>query len=504
MRAERYELRPGRVLFKRSDMIYGHFIEHFHRQIYGGVYDPGSPFADETGLRTDVLEAMRKIRVPVLRWPGGCFVSAYNWKKAVGPDRTPVFDKAWRVEDPNCFGTDEYIALCRKVGCAPYICTNAGTGTPEEMSDWVEYYNLVTEGEHARRRIANGHPEAYGVKYWSIGNENYGSWEIGAKGSAEWGRLVLESAKMMRRVDPEIELSAAALTDIDWNVELLKACGDWLDWISVHKYWNQTVEEDSLFSYEGSMACTADLDTDIRKVRGLLTAMGLEKKIKIAFDEWNLRGWHHPNVFGPRPGRSGEEYLEPRDRNDINSSYTMADAVFTACFLNTLNRNADIVGMGCFAPIVNTRGCIFTHRDGIVLRSTYHVFDLYVNYLGDEVLDIWPRQQETMSVRGRDGHMEEVRVLDVIASRSCRDGVIAVAAVNKHPEEKRTLSISLEGGCAGGVYRVMSVRGDSKDSYNDVGSEQVTLREGPWLPVRNSLEVVLPPHSVQVIQIKRS
>ena len=123
MRTEQYDLRPGRVLFRRSDMIYGHFIEHFHRQIYGGVYDPGSPFADEAGLRTDVLEAMRKIRVPVLRWPGGCFVSAYNWKKAVGPDRTPVFDKAWRVEEPNTFGTDEYIALCRKVGCAPYICT---------------------------------------------------------------------------------------------------------------------------------------------------------------------------------------------------------------------------------------------------------------------------------------------------------------------------------------------------------------------------------------------
>lgn len=158
MSEHRWIVRPDRVMARRSPLLYGHFIEHFHRQIYGGVYDPESPFADEAGLRTDVLDAMRRIRVPILRWPGGCFVSAYHWKKAVGPVRTPVFDKAWRVEDPNTFGTDEYIDLCRKVGCEPYICTNAGTGSAEEMSDWVEYCNLPAEGEFAAQRIANGHP----------------------------------------------------------------------------------------------------------------------------------------------------------------------------------------------------------------------------------------------------------------------------------------------------------------------------------------------------------
>ena len=139
-----------RIIGKRDFMIFGHFIEHFHRQIYGGVYDPESPFADEDGFRTDVLEAMRRIRVPILRWPGGCFVSSYHWRDGVGEERTPSFDKAWRVEDPNTFGTDEYIKLCRKIGCEPYICTNAGTGTAEEMSDWVEYCNLESEGKNAR------------------------------------------------------------------------------------------------------------------------------------------------------------------------------------------------------------------------------------------------------------------------------------------------------------------------------------------------------------------
>ncbi|MBR5618331.1 MAG: alpha-N-arabinofuranosidase, partial [Clostridia bacterium] len=109
-------------------MLYGHFLEHFHRQIYAGVFDPSSPLADEDGFRQDVLDALRRIRTPIIRWPGGCFVSAYNWKYGVGKDRVPVYDKAWRVEEPNRFGTDEFIKLCRKIGCEPYICTNAGTG----------------------------------------------------------------------------------------------------------------------------------------------------------------------------------------------------------------------------------------------------------------------------------------------------------------------------------------------------------------------------------------
>src|SRR5690554_6344855 len=222
----KYTFLSRRQLGHISPMIYGHFIEHFHRQIYGGVYDPSNPLSDEDGLRQDVLEAMKKIKVPILRWPGGCFVSSYHWKYGVGPIRTPMFDKAWRVEEPNSFGTDEFINMCSKIGCQPCICTNAGTGNPEDMSDWVEYCNLENEGPYAKMRIKNGYNTPHNVKYWSIGNENYGSWEIGAKSSKEWGCLVLEAAKMMKRVDPTIELSAAALTDLDWNVNLLKHCGE--------------------------------------------------------------------------------------------------------------------------------------------------------------------------------------------------------------------------------------------------------------------------------------
>lgn len=488
-----------RRLGQRDPMIYGHFIEHFHRQIYGGIYDPENPLSDEDGLRTDVLDAMRHIKVPVLRWPGGCFVSSYHWKDAVGEKRTPFFDKAWRVEDPNTFGTDEYVNMCRKLGCEPYICTNAGTGTAEEMSDWVEYCNLESEGQYARWRIANGCEKPHRVKYWSVGNENYGAWEIGAKSAEEWGRLVAEASKMIKHVDPETELTAAALTDLDWNINLLRMSGQFLDWISIHRYWDDVHEHNDLADYETVMAFTNHTGDSIRKVRGLLEAMGLEKKIRIAFDEWNLRGWCHPNAHTVSQGVTKEDYLYPRDLNDDNSKYTMADAVFSACFLNECNRNCDIVGMANFAPIVNTRGCIYTYKEGIVLRSTYHVFDLYVNYLGDVILDAWSEGMKSMEARNSaSGQTETTELIDVLATEfSDREGA-ALAIVNKHPDEAQEITLDLE---ADGEAVLYYIAGSSTESYNDVDREEVHIQREDMGVYTPGMRVSVKPHSVGVIQI---
>ncbi|MBO4392305.1 MAG: alpha-N-arabinofuranosidase, partial [Clostridia bacterium] len=285
-------------LGKANPMIYGHFLEHFHRQVYGGVYDPKSKFADEDGFRSDVIDALKKIKTPVIRWPGGCFVSDYKWKFGVGKDRIPSYDKAWMVEESNEFGTDEFVKLCRKIGCEPYICTNAGTGSAEEMSDWVEYCNLKEMGRFAKQRIQNGYKEPFGIKYWSIGNENYGGWEIGAKESAEWGRLVAESAKMMLRVDPAIELSAASINDLNWNIDLLRKAGRYLKWISIHSYFEGSSDGLKNNDYNTLMLRTGNnISDNIDRARSFLKALDYGDKIKIAYDEWNLRGWYHPNVF---------------------------------------------------------------------------------------------------------------------------------------------------------------------------------------------------------------
>lgn len=497
----RLHITPDRILFKRDPMLYGHFLEHFHRQIYGGVFEPGSPLADEDGFRTDVLKALKKIRTPIIRWPGGCFVSSYNWKKGVGPERRPVFDKAWRVEDPNTFGTDEFIMLCRKLNCEPYICTNAGTGTAEEMSDWVEYCNLKCEGEYARMRIANGYEAPHNVKYWSVGNENWGDHEIGAKDSIEWSRLVRESAKMIHHVDPSTSLTAAALVDLDWNVNLLRSSAHRLEWISIHKYWDGIWNTNDLASYARCMSYTEELDTDINQVRGLLTAMGLEKKIRIAFDEWNLRGWYHPNVHTTYQGKTPEEYIIPRDDNDINSSYTMADAVFSACFINTLLRNADIVGMANFAPVVNTRGAIFTHPEGIVLRTTYHVFDMYVNLMGDTVIDSWVQDMEPYATDGQKGEIL-VDCIDCVATLDSSSSAIAIACINKHEFENKEITLKLPNISS---VKVTSLTGHSADDYNDIDRDNVHPFDNINAILKrttDTLRIMLPAHSVNVIRIE--
>ena len=482
-----------------NPMIYGHFIEHFHRQIYGGIYDPSSRFADEDGFRTDVLDAMRNIKVPILRWPGGCFVSSYNWKKAVGDKRTPFFDKAWRVEDPNSFGTDEYVKLCRKIGCEPYICTNAGTGTAEEMSDWVEYCNLKNEGEYAKWRIENGYPEPHNVKFWSVGNENWGRHEIGAKDAVEWGRFVEESAKMMLHVDPRIQLSAAALPNHDWNFNLLKTAGSRLKWISIHDYydglWDNYVPSD----YATAMVQTNKLGQSISKVRGALMMLGLNKQIKIAYDEWNLRGWHHPYSHrNLEQGADINKLLGARDKNDTNATYTTADSVFTACFLNECIRNCDIVGMANFAPIVNTTGAIFTHQDGIVKRSTYYVVEVMTKHMGDRALDIYEEDATIESV-----NRESIKMVDVAAAERSRDGAITISAINKHDSEERDVELEIDHDAIDRKHvTVYTVNGASKDSFNDIGNEQVSVSSCEYKVNGNNIRILLAPHSVNMVVIK--
>jgi len=487
-------------------MLFGHFLEHFHRQIYGGIYDPASPFADEDGFRTDVLDALRRIRTPIIRWPGGCYVSAYDWKYGVGKERVPTFDKAWRVEESNEFGTDEFVRLCRKIGCEPYICTNAGTGSAEEMSDWVEYCNLRSMGRFARQRIENGCPEPHAVKYWSIGNENWGGHEIGAKDSEEWGRLVRESAKMMLRVDPTIELSASSIDNLDWNINLLRAAGQYLDWISIHSYWDFSPDGITQKDYDTVMLHTGeDISGCIDRVRAYLTALGLEKKIKIAYDEWNLRGWYHPNLMDI--GRRDVQRLEDeafyendvigeRSRNDVNSTYTMADAVFSAAFLNTCLRNCDLVRMACFSPVVNTRGAIFTHKDGIVLRPQYFVFELYANLLKETVLNAWREDVPVMSGQVG-GQPRTVDAVDTVVT--CGSGGYAVAAVNKDASAAHELLFSLPDDVVSEM-RVHTVNGPSPDSFNDVGRTKVGITSSEWTPYTG--RVTLPPHSVSVVEIR--
>jgi alpha-N-arabinofuranosidase len=478
------DIASARPAVRYSRDVFGQFIEHFHRQIYGGIFEPGSPLADARGFRQDVLEALRELRVPSIRWPGGCFVSAYHWLEGVGPDRVPTYDRAWRVTDPNTFGTDEFMAWCRELGAEPYLCTNAGTGTPDEMGDWLEYCNLEEGSKWSNLRASNGHADPYGVRYWSIGNENYGDWEVGAKSPAEWADFVTESAKILRRIDPNVSLLAAAVDDLDWTMPLLRRAGKYLDYISIHGYWDRLAEVNEPSSYLEAMALTLEPEKAISRVEAMIRAS--EQDVAIAFDEWNLRGWHHP--------WSGPDSIQARDQNDDNSTYTMADAVFSASFLNACLRHAGTVRMANMAPTVNTRGPLYVHPEGIVKRTTFHVMQMYATLLQDEVLDaaVWSTPLATGAT--------DVPGVDAIATVASGDGRVSLALINKNPDEAARCEISIDGKLVTGPIEATVLTGDSPDSFNDVSTPASVV------PTRADFTdgtgaVTLPPHSVTICHL---
>jgi alpha-N-arabinofuranosidase len=478
-------------------MIFGQFIEHFHRQVYGGIFEPGSPLSDRRGFRMDVVEAVRELGPPVVRWPGGIFASAYHWLEGVGPDRTRDYDKAWKVEDPNTFGTNEFVDWCRLIGAEPYICTNAGTGTPEEMSDWVEYCNLESAGQYARLRREHGYAEPHDVRYWSIGNENYGDWEPGAKTVDEWGYFVRESAKLMRRVDPALHLFAAATSDPAWTLPLLERAGRYLDYISIHGYWDPLWEVNDVSGYLACMRRADGPDTQIRDTIAILEeaelAAGQERpwaatdRVRIAFDEWNLRGWHHP---GLNPPATSDELLAARDENDRNETYTMADACFTGSFLNACVRHAEHVAMANMSPVVNARGPLYVHPDGLLRRTTFHVMQMYRDLLQANVVET--RVQSDALEAGSD-----VMALDGVVTRSDEGGTVAIAVVNRHPSDEAACRLTLSG------FRprrasLTSLVGDSPDAYNDVATPDRVVPETRTVDL-SAGTVTLAPHSVNVL-----
>jgi alpha-L-arabinofuranosidase len=484
----RISIDPERGGTAYDEMIFGQFLEHFHRQVYGGVFDPGSPLADARGFRRDVIEALRELRVPIVRWPGGCFVSAYHWKHGVGPRREPVYDKAWNVEEPNTFGTDEFVAWCRAVGAEPYLCTNAGTGTEEEMSDWVEYCNGRL-GTWARLRERHGHPEPHGVRFWSIGNENWGSHEIGAKKASAWAPFVAEAAKMMLRADPSIRLLAAALPDVDWTLPLLREAGRSLSYVSIHGYWDPLWRENRISEYATCMMRSTNPEELIRTTESILRIAGLEDRVAIAFDEWNLRGWHHPDL-----GSAAFRDIAARDKNDIAATYTMADAVFSACFLNACLRHAPSVRMACMAPVVNARGPLYVHPGGVVRRTTFHVLRMYRDLLPPRVLDCWS-ESDAFS-HGTDS----VPCLDAVATGGGQDGSIALAIVNRHPDQDVICSVRIGGTRVHGELDAVVLSGDGPDAFNDVDRPDRVTPERRTLAFRAG-EVAIPPHTVAIVKV---
>ncbi len=473
----------GARLMPYSRRLFGGFIEHFDRQVYGGIFEPGSPLADERGFRTDVIAALRDLKLSIVRWPGGCFASGYHWRDGVGPVRKPTPDPVWGVTDPNTFGTDEFVEWCRRVGCEPYICTNAGNGTPEEMRDWVAYCSR---------------PGGPAVRTWSIGNENWGGHEIGARTADEWGPLVRRSADLMLAANPRLELLAAATPEAGWTMPLLAAAGSKLRSVAIHEYWLPCWGENLMPDYLTCIMNSEGPESTITRVVDLLDDAGVRGRIGIAFDEWNLRGWHHPGFPRKEPtdpaDTASAALVRAREKSDTPSQYTMADALFSASFLNACLRHAPDVAMANIAPIVNTRGPLFVHPGGIVKRTTYHVLYMYARMLGERVA---AARVETPALThaGR-----SVAALDAVATCDPARKRWCIALVNRRPDQPLECEVRLAGKPLEGRYAAWTLSGDSPEAYNSIERPDRVMPQRVELECRAG-KVMLPPHSLTVVEV---
>lgn len=481
-----------------SPMIFGGFIEHFGRQVYGGLFEPGSPLSDANGFRSDVVAAMKELKLSIVRWPGGCFASGYQWQDGVGRQRKSVPDPVWGVSDPNTFGTDEFVRWCRLVGCEPYICTNAGSAPPEDAARWVEYCNAA-RGRGADLRRAAGTDEPLRVRYWSIGNENWGGHEIGAKTPDQWGPLVARTAELMRAADPSLKLMAAATANRNWTLPLLQAAGKHLDYVAVHEYWLPNWATNHTPDYLSCIVHSDGPERTINAVIAILDEAGVRGRVKIAFDEWNLRGWHHPGFPRKKPvdpaDADAARLIAAREKNLIASQYTMADALFSASFLNACLRHAGDVGMANIAPIVNTRGPLEVHPRGIVRRTTFHTLAMYANLLQPRVA---PAEVASSPLTaGRQG----VALVDALATVNESRTAWSLVLINRHPTQAVPCAVSLGTRPLDGPHQATVLAGDSCDAFNDRDHPDRVTPEKKTLTFRKGI-VDLPAHSLTIVNVQ--
>jgi len=475
-----------------NPMIFGGFIEHFHRQVYGGIFEPDSPFADKQGFRTDVIEVLKELKLPVIRWPGGCFVDGYHWMDGIGKIRDSKDDIRWGVIEPNTFGTDEFVEFCHRLRAEPYICHN-GLAEVQEMTDWLEYCNL-TDGKFASLRKHNGHTAPHRVKFWSVGNERAGK---------EYIHKVRDGAKGMKELDSTVLVTCSGTHGGDGrhiDNYLFETAGKYLDYISIHQYWVQNFQKHHTPDYMSCILLSEEPDQYIENVINSLDKASLRDKIKIAFDEWNLRSWHHPGFQRMKKADYEDpetiELIHARNKSLDNSLYTMADALFAASFLNACLRHSEDVEMANVAPIVNQTGPLFVHPEGLVRRTHFHTMAMYANLLEEGVV------KATVNADEITNNKDTVAIIDALATIDEKGKNLAVSLVNRHPTENVECSLVIGNSePLNGTYQATILTGESANSFNDIEYPNRVAPKKVKLNFRKGV-TTLSPHSLTIVHIK--
>jgi len=464
-------------------LIYGNFIEHLGRCIYGGVYDPESPLADEHGFRQDVIEATRRLRVTNVRWPGGNFVSGYHWMDGVGPrgERPKRMELAWKTVETNQFGTDEFIQWCRAVPTEPFICINMGSGTMDEAQAWVEYCNGREDTHYANLRRENGHSEPYGVKLWGLGNEVSGGWQIGRKSAERYAEDALEFAKVMKWTDPDIKLIACGscqqiAEEMDWNRIVVEKLSDIAEYLSIHMYVSN--REDNYPNYMGT---SAHIERYLQTVRGSIAGAGYHaqgaSRMKICFDEWNATPTTH------------------RDEPHLGL-YTLEDALVVGMFLNAFIRHADLVKIANMAQLVNVIPPMVTRPDGMFRQTIFFPLELYANHNGTVALDTWVECEAFESEK-----YGEVPYLDVSASLDPEGSAVTVNMINRDKDNAAPVTVEVGPASFAGTATLYEVTGDgpkAANSFEEPENVKTEVREVEAMGCKVTLE--LAPCSASVLK----
>lgn len=421
--------------------VFGSFVEHMGRCVYGGIYEPGHPTSDESGLRGDVLDLVRELGVTAVRYPGGNFVSGYRWEDGVGPveDRPTRLDPAWRTIETNAFGLNEFMEWARKAEVEPIMAMNLGTRGMQEAIDLLEYANHPEGTALSDARIEHGAKGPHDIRMWCLGNEMDGPWQLGHKTAEEYGRLAAETARAMRQFDSDLELVAcgssgrAMPTFGEWEATVLEHTYDVVDFVSAHAYYE--LDGDDVASF---LASSVDMDLFIREVIATADHVGARlsssKKINIAFDEWNV--WYLREL--QRSGMPEDWTVAPRLSED---AYTVLDAVVVGSLLITLLRHGDRVTAACQAQLVNTISSIRAEPNGPAWRqSIFHPFALTARHARGQVLDL--RVEAPTLVTDKYG---DVSALDSVATYDADEGRLAVFVVNRHPNDPVAVSADLRG-----------------------------------------------------------
>ena len=493
---------PAFALADVDERMFGSFVEHMGRCVYGGIHEPGHATADADGFRGDVLDLVRDLGVTIVRYPGGNFVSGYDWEDGIGPrDARPRrLELAWRSIETNQVGTDEFLAWTGKAGIEPMLAVNMGTRGLDAARRLVEYCNAPGGTEWADRRRDNGHADPYGVRTWCIGNEMDGPWQIGHKDAVAYGRLANETGKAMRLVDPSIELVVCGSSHSRmptfgaWEDTVLDLAWDVADHVSLHTYYDPA----RFATTEAFLAASLDLDRMIGTVAATADAVAGRKRsrrrVSLSVDEWNV--WYQT------PTEAFERRDEPFEQAPplIEDTYTVTDALVVGCMLITLLRHADRVRMACLAQLVNVIAPIRTRDGGPAWRqTTYFPFQHAARHGRGTVLRV-EAQAPVYSTEGE----EAVSVLEATALHD-GDETLTVFAVNRGTEPL-ALEAALRGLGAPDVLEHLVLADDDPQAANTAEQpDRVLPRAQPGARVEaGTLRAELPPRSWNVLRLGRA